>query len=430
MQRGAVTSILPRFAVLDYNPPMEEQDRPRRRLTRVLFLGNALASTSFIIVITVAALAAEELVGSARLAGVPSALGTVGSALGASLLTAWSQHWGRRLVFSVGFATAAVGATIGAVSLGIGSLGVLLVGMVLLGFGRSVCQLSRFAAGDLWAADKRASAMGFVVWAATIGAVLGPLLVVPASKVGTAFLGARLAGPYAFCALGFALSALWYLAALRPEPLTLAAAVESPEPEAAVGPHQPLWDLIRQPTVQLSFLTLAVSQGVMVLVMTMTPLHVHGHGHGLALVSGVMAAHTLGMFGLSPLTGFLVDRWGGRPMVAAGSGLMMFSTLLAATASQAQPVVITLALFFLGVGWNFGFVAGSTLLQEGLALAHRLRLQGIADSLTWASGGLAALASGFVVAAGSFQVLALVGATLTLLPLLVLWRVGPPMDNL
>ena len=422
---------------------MEAQQRIRRRLTRVLFCGNALASTSFILIITVAALAAEGLTGSARLAGVPSALGTVGSALGASALTAWSRRWGRRPVFSAGFAVSALGAGLGATALVRESWSGLLIGMVLLGFGRSVSQLSRFAAGDLWTTKRRASAMGFVVWAATVGAVAGPLLVVPTSRVGTVSLGAELSGPFLFCALGYALAALCYFALLRPEPLSLAVEDEQPRDHseqprdhslthaglAGGNDQRSIWALVRLPTVQLSFLTLAVSQGVMVFVMTMTPLHVRGHGHGLSLVSGVMAAHTLGMFAISPLTGHLVDRWGARPLSALGGGLLVLSTLLSAAADQAQPVLITTALFLLGVGWNFGFVAGSAVLQEGLRLNDRLRLQGIADSLTWASGGLAALTSGFVVAAGSFQVLALLAAALSLLPLVLLQRTGRSEDG-
>ena len=427
---------------------MEPRDRQRRRVTGALFVGNALSSTAFLAAVSVASIAAGELTGSTQLAGVPSALGTAGSALGASALTALSRRAGRRTAFCLGFAISAVGGAVGASSLGMASLGALVAAMFVMGFGRSVSLLSRFAAGDLWPAEKRASAIGFVVWAATIGSVAGPLMIVPASRVGAVYLGAELAGPFAFAGVAFALAALWYFAMLRPEPLTLVPDDQSPRGrdaksspschadvvrELAEVPEEPtgvddargagsLRQLARHPTVRLSFLVLTVSQFVMILVMTMTPLHIHGHHHGLSLVGGVMMSHTLGMFAIAPLTGHLVDRLGARRMIAAGSLLLAFSSLLSAAAGEAQAMLLTVSLFLLGVGWNFGFVAASAALQEGLALSDRLRLQGLADSATWICGGVAALASGFVMSAWSFRGLALLAAAVALGPLLALRR--------
>ena len=409
-----------------YNAPMHDDSSPRRRITAVLFVANALSWTAFIAVVTVAALAAERLTGSARYAGVPSALGTLGSALGAYVLTQSSGRFGRRPIFSLGFLTAGLGAAVGALALVQGRLPLLFAGMLLLGFGRSVSQLLRYAAGDLWTDEKRASAMAFIVWAATIGSVLGPLMVLPTSRWGTLHWDSDLAGPYAFCALGFAASALWVFAFLRPEPLKLAKSAERNTPTSAqtpppkTVPTNAISLLRSRPTVQLGFLVLVVAQGVMTLVMTMTPVHIHGHGHGLSLVSGVMASHTLGMFALSPLTGRLADRLGARPMIILGSGLMALSGVLAASAQEAEAGRLTLGLFLLGVGWNFSFVAGSTVFQEGLELSERLRLQGLADALTWTSAGLSAMVSGFVVSATSFPALALGASIASLLPLAAL----------
>ncbi len=402
---------------------MKPRDRQRRRVTGALFVGNALASTAFLAAISVVPITARELMGSTQLAGLPNALGTVGSALGASALTAWGGRSGRRTAFCLGFAISAVGGVIGMSSLWLQSVGALMAAMFVMGFGRSVSQLSRFAAGDMWPAEKRASAIGFVVWAATIGSVAGPLLIVPAGRLGAAYLGAQLAGPFALTAAGFALAALWFFVTLRPDPLDLAAGDEPASTETlAEESGRSLRALSRLPNVQLSFLVLMVSQFVMILVMTMTPLHIHGHHHGLGLVGGVMMCHTLGMFAVAPLTGYLVDRLGARRMIIAGSLLLAFSTLISATADEAQAGLLTASLFLLGVGWNFGFVAASAALQEGLSLGDRLRVQGPADSMTWISGGVAALASGFVMSALSFPGLSLIGAGIALAPLLALWR--------
>ncbi len=402
---------------------MHLRDRQRRRVTGALFVGNALSSAAFIGAITVASIAAAELTGSARLAGAPSALGTVGAALGATALTALSRRAGRRAAFSLGFMVSAVGGAIGVLSLSLASLGALFGTMFVIGFGRSVSQLSRFAAGDLWPVERRASAIGFVVWAATIGSVVGPLMIVPASRVGAAYLGSELAGPFAFASAAYALAALWYFATLRPEPLKLAAAPadEAGAEDTAETPRS-LRQLLRNPTVQLSFVVLMASQFVMILVMTMTPLHIRGHHHGLTLVGGVLMAHTFGMFAIAPITGYLVDRLGARRVIAAGSILLVLATLLSAAASEAQPTLLAVALFLLGVGWNFGFVSGSAALQEGLVLRDRLRLQGLADSVTWISGGGGALVSGFVMSVWSFHGLALIAAVFALVPLVALAR--------
>ena len=403
-------------------------ERQRRRVTVALFVGNALASTAFLAAISVASIAAAELLGSARLAGLPSALGTVGSALGASLLTTMSGRFGRRAVFSLGFGVAAVGGAIGMISQLTTSAVALFASMFIMGFGRAVAQLSRFAAGDIWPIERRASAIGFVVWAATIGSVIGPLMIVPASRIGTAYFDTELAGPFAFTGLGFALAALWYFATLRPEPLTLA--VIGDEPAADEDSEiRPLRLLLRQPTVRLAFIVLMVSQFVMILVMTVTPLHIRGHHPGLTLVGGVMMAHTLGMFAIAPVTGFLVDHFGARRMIVAGALLLAASSLLAAAAGEAQAVLLTTSLLLLGVGWNFHLVAGSAVLQEGLLLGERLRLQGLADSVTWISGGVAAFGSGFLMAAWSFPGLSILAACISFLPLLALVDRRPsPVD--
>jgi MFS family permease len=395
-------------------------DRQRRRLTGALFVGNALASTAFIAAVTVASIAAQELTASTQWAGLPSALSTLGSAVGASVLSALSRRSGRRNAFCLGLAISAAGGAVAVGSLWMASYGALIAAMLLLGFGRSVSQLSRFAAGDLWADDQRASAIGFVVWAGTVGALAGPLLIIPAGRAGIAWFGAELAGPFAVGGLAFALAAVWFFATLRPEPMTLAVAEPATTLTAGEDTRRPLRDLMRQPTVWLSFLVLMVSQFVMILVMTMTPVHIRGHHHGLSLVGGVMMAHTLGMFAVSPLTGHLVDRLGPRRVIAAGSVLLALSSLLSSVAGEAQAAPLTLSLLLLGVGWNFCFVAASAALQQGLALRDRLRLQGLADSMTWASGGVAALASGFVMSAWSFHGLALAGAGFSLVPLVAL----------
>ena len=170
----------------------------------------------------------------------------------------------------------------------------------------------------------------------------------------------------------------------------------------------------------VALVTLVAAQVVMVLIMTMTPIHLIDHGHGLATVGLVLSAHTFGMFGLSPITGRLTDRFGSPPVIAAGFIGLAAAALIAALAPADGGIGLTFALFLLGYGWNLCFVAASSMLSYGLALAERTRIQGIADTLTWGTAAFASLASGLIVAAASYTVLGFIGVGLTLIPALFL----------
>ncbi|NNL48097.1 MAG: hypothetical protein HKO76_06995 [Acidimicrobiia bacterium] len=111
---------------------------------------------------------------------------------------------------------------------------------------------------------------------------------------------------------------------------------------------------------------------------------------------------------------------GSRWVLAAGSLMLIGASFMAARALNAELPVLLPGLFLLGLGWNFGYVSSSTVLQSGLELQDRLGLQGLADSSTWISGGLGALLSGVIVHTTSFATLSLAGAALALIPLAAL----------
>lgn len=397
------------------HPGLPTDDRPRRRLTATLFAGNTLSSTSFILAVTVATLAAANLTGNPRLAGVPSALATLGAASGASVLAASSTRFGRRRPFIGWFVVAVVGSVMAAASLEARSFALLVAGTFVIGFGRSVDQVARFAAADMQPAERRGSAIALIVWASTVGSVVGPLLLEPSAAAARSLGLASLSGAYLFAAVGFGVAAIVLAGFLRPDPLTLSVA-DAPDDDGLVATAAPLRTLLRRPTVQLALSAMLTSQLVMVFVMTMTPLHIEGAGGTLGTVGWVMMAHTLGMFALSPVTGRLVDRLGPRRMITVGISLLAVSCGLAATATEAETPVLLASLFLLGLGWNFGYVAGSAELQAGLGIGERVRLQGVGDALTWTSGGIGAISSGFILGATSYTTLALIGLGLSVIP--------------
>jgi MFS family permease len=382
----------------------------RRRTVGMLAAGVALGSTGHIAASTVATIVAEDLAGTSALSGVPSAMGVLGAAAGSYLLSILMARRGRRAGLSLGYAVSVLGSAIAGMAVIIGSLPVLLGGTVLIGFGNTSNQLARYAAADMYPPERRGSAIGLVVWGATVGAIVGPNLVSIGSEVAKRFGLPPLSGPYLIpiVFVGLAWIVSWQL--LRPDPSELvdASAVAHPgvTSSASVG------ELLRRPAVAAAAISLLVGMVVMVLIMTMTPLHMTTHGHGLTAVGLVISAHTFGMFALSPISGRLTDRFGTLPVIWFGSAVLAVAAILSAVAQPEGGELLGLALFLLGWGWNLGYVAGSELLTSGLVGAERTRVQGLVDTLIWSTAAVASLGSGIAVAAVGFASLGVMGALL------------------
>jgi MFS family permease len=405
-----------------------DRQRHRRRAVRTLVGGVALGSTGHIAAVTVSTIVAQDLAGTSALSGAPGAAVVAGAALGATLLSRLMVRSGRRTGLAAGYAVGVVGAALATVAIVARSMPLLLLGTLLVGFGNASNQLSRYAAADMFPVHRRASALGTVVWAATIGAILGPNLVGPSGTVAEWFGLPRLAGPYIVPIFFVGLAAILSWVFLRPDPYELADRSTADGPgdadgtdgtnavdadEAAVSVR----DLLRRPTVATALVALVAGQVVMVLIMTMTPLHMTAHGHHLETVGLVISGHVFGMYALAPISGRLTDRFGSGPVIVAGLLVLSFASLLAAVAPPDGGALLFVALFLLGYGWNLGYVAGSALLSHGLELAERTRLQGTTDSIIWSSAAAASLGSGIVVAAASYTALGLMGAGVVIVPI-------------
>jgi MFS family permease len=152
-----------------------------------------------------------------------------------------------------------------------------------------------------------------------------------------------------------------------------------------------------------------VAQLVMVAIMTMTPVHMLLHGHSVAAAGFVIAVHVGAMYLPSPLSGWLVDRFGAR-VVAALSGVTLLAAGIVAMAAPVDSVpVLSLALALLGLGWSFGLVSGTAMLADALPLDTRARTQGSVDLWIAVAGSAGGMASGVVVATTSYSTLAIVG---------------------
>jgi MFS family permease len=324
---------------------------------------------------------------------------------------------GRRAGLALGYLLGVTGALVAVAAMALHSLPVLLAGTTLIGFGSSSNQLSRYAAADMFPVARRGSAIATVVWGATIGAVIGPNLIAAAGDFADSQGLPVVAGAYLIPAVFVGLAAALCFAFLRPDPYALAA--ESPEEAAREGPDAvavPVRDLLARPIVLAALVVLVVGQMSMTIVMTMTPLHITEHGGGLAAVGFVLSAHAFGMYALAPVSGRLTDHFGSQRVILAGLTTLAAAGLLAGAAPPDGGPVLLAALFLLGFGWNLGFVAGSTLLASGLAIAERTRLQGVTDTIIWTSAAFAAMASGVIVALVSYTGLGILPALLVMTP--------------
>jgi MFS family permease len=390
-------------------PAADALERHRRRALATYFTAAALTSIGYIAFFTVAAIAAPEMTGSPGSSGLPSAAAVAGTAGAAALLSAVMARRGRRLGIVLGIAVGLGGAVSAVVAVLTSSFLLLMVGSLTVGFGNAAMQLSRYAAADLYPPDRRAGALGTVVWGATIGAVVGPNLINPIGSLAEARGFSPLAG-------GFAVSVLFVSAAV----LVSALGPRAPRDDEldsgrhAGGARTPalvlLGDLLRGVRGRTAVLAMGSGQLVMTLIMTMTPLHLHEAGHGLGTVGFVISAHTLGMFALSPVSGRLVDRLGPPLVIVAGFVALAAAGGLAALAPAESGTALAVPLFLLGLGWNLTFVAGSSLLASDASLSDRARLQGATDALIWGIAAAASIVSGYVVELAGFVTLSLLGA--------------------
>jgi MFS family permease len=400
--------------------------RTRARLLRVLVgaqvlggLGGAAASA--------AALLAVALTGREALASLPLAVLVVGSSAVVVPVSALSRRAGRRAGLGAALALAAVGALGVVAAAALASFALLLVAIAAFGAGNAAVMLARYAAADLSTPERRGRAIGSVVFATTFGAVAGPNLLAPAGRLATALGLPALSGLFLVAAAAYGLAALALLALLRPDPLQVAAGAALSEGEAG-APRPALRSLLAGPAARAGLLTMLVANFAMVAVMAMAPVQMRDHGHGLEVIGLVVSVHIAGMFAPAPLTGRLTDRHGPLPVAAAGAALLVVAGALSATAGH-HGLWFALGLGLLGVGWNLGLIAGSTLLAAAVALPQRPRAEAVGElGMGFTAGVGTALAGPITGLAGYATLAALAAAAAAALgPLLVgLARQGAP----
>jgi MFS family permease len=396
----------------------------QKKTLRTLVSGQVIAAASLASAVTVGAFVIQDILGAETAwSGIASATVTIGTAFMAQVLSLLMTRKGRRVGLQTGYLIAFVGGIIAGVGAEKSQLAIFLFGLFLFGNGQAANLLSRYAATDLADVKTRASAMSKILFASTFGAVFGPILVVPAERIGESVFGwHKYTGPWIFSACFFVFAALNVMIRLRPDPLEVSGGLKS-QNVAGVQPPKfrvAMSTIAASPGAKIAIFAMVISQVTMVAVMTMTPVHLKAHGHE-SVSPFVISLHIAGMYAFSPLVGRYCDRKGRLSAIAVGSILLIMATVFSALAGESALLLFP-ALWLLGVGWSFGLIGGSNLLVDSVPLESRVQVQGTADFLMSLCGGIAGFSSGFIRRAVGFHMLANIACISALAMFLVVQR--------
>ncbi|MCT4355093.1 MFS transporter [Streptomyces sp. Je 1-79] len=393
----------------------------RRRVQAVLIATQILGGLGIATGIALAAVLAKDISGTEALAGLASTASVAGPALLAMPLAALMGSRGRRPGLVLAYLIGALGAGVVVLGAVVDSFPLLLAGLVGFGAASSANLAARFAAADLAEPHHRGRAISTVVWATTIGAVLGPNIAAPAGE-SVAGLGIpATAGPFVWAAGVFLIAALVVALLLRPDPLLTARDLAAPEEDQGAEGRSlraGVRAVRKSSGARLALVTIAASHTAMVSIMSMTPVALSHHGAGIQLIGLVISGHIAGMYAFSPVMGWLSDRVGRLSVIGLAVGLLSVAALLAGTAGPSHGQTAA-GLFVLGLGWSAGLVSGSALLTDSVPQAARAAVQGLSDFIMNTAAGVGGLMAGLIVAQAGYGWLNLVGACL-LLPMAAL----------
>ncbi|WP_127104746.1 MFS transporter [Pararhodobacter zhoushanensis] len=355
-------------------------DRRAKRNVWVLVAAQAILGAQMPMIFTTAGLAGQTLAPNPCWATLPITMAVLGSMLSATPLSSFMQRRGRRAGFILGSASGAFGAVIAALGLLNGSFTLFVVGALFTGVYMSAQGFFRFAATDTASDAYKPKAISYVMAGGLLSAIIGPQLVkVTAESMLIPFLGTY------FGVIVLNLVGMWLFVFL-----------DIPKPPVAVqgAPMEgrSRSELLRDPIIVVAIICATVAYALMNLVMTSTPLAVVGCGYQTSHAADIVSAHVLAMYAPSFFTGHLIARFGVQKIIAAGLLILAGSGAVALSGVELQQFFI--ALILLGIGWNFAFIGGTTMLAQAHSSAERGRIQGVNDAIVFGGVTVASLSSG------------------------------------
>jgi MFS family permease len=391
----------------------------QRHIVKTLASAQILGGVGVATGATVGALLAGDL-SSESFSGLSATASVVGAALIAIPVSRIMNVQGRRAGLMVGYGIGVLGALLVVIGASLRLFPLALLGLVGMGGGTTAGLQSRYAAVDLAPAQHRGRALSTVVWATTVGSVLGPNLSSPMGRFAESIGVPKLAGPYLLTMIALAVALAVIFVFLRPDPLLAARQLRISSGEVtsvSILQRSIKENLIFIRSIPAAFLGLAamcVGQAVMSSVMSMTPIHLKHGDADLRIIGLVISGHIAGMYAASPLVGMASDRFGRRPVILVGCAILLSAFVVAGTAGVHDRVQLGAGLYLLGLGWSCTLIAGSTLLTESIPLDARPTTQGTADLAMGMAGACGALLAGAIVSFGSYGLLCLLAAVLVI----------------
>jgi MFS family permease len=386
-----------------------------RRIRRALIAGQVLAGIGLGSAVSVGSLLAAHIAGGDSAAGLAATMSTLGSAVAAIPLARVAMRRGRRLALTMGASIAILGGSLIIVAGGLMSLPLVLLGLLGLGVGGAVNLQARFAVTDYSSAENRGRDLSMVVWATTIGAIVGPNLNGIGVIIGDALGMPELTGPFIFTVAAQLAAASMYWWGIGPNVPTVTVTKTAATTAAKLSRAVPF-----------AIAVIGLGHATMVAVMAMTPVHLVHEGATVGEASFVISLHVAGMYAMSPVFGILSDKIGRVPVLILGQVVLAISLALTAFFPM-DHTMVTIGLILLGLGWSANTVAGSALIGELSQGPKRLTIQGRSDAAMSASGALAGVLAGPAVMALGYSGLsvasfAFVASAVALIALIVTLR--------
>ena len=355
------------------------------RNVMVLALAQALGVSGVTMALLVAGIVGARLAPDSSWATLPNALLIVGGAISAIPAALLMQRIGRRAGFCLAACVAAVGAFSTAYFIHTESFALFCVSMLLLGINMAFVQQYRFAAIESVAPGQAGQAVSRVLLGGIVAGLLGPEI----GKLAKDWFG------FQEYAGSFIVVGCIYLVVVLILSLYSQAPVTSSKSDNT-QPSRSLWDIISQPVFITAFLSATVAYGSMTLLMTATPLSMHVVDHfSLNDTARVIQGHALGMFVPSFFTGNLIQRFGVYRILMAGITILILCSLIGIW--DRSFLHYWTALVLLGVGWNFLFIGGTTLLAQSYRPAESFKVQAFNDFGVFSLQVIAASTAGFII---------------------------------